>query len=104
MPDHVPALINLGIALAQSGLPGEALAPLEKAVRLEPGHAEAHHALAAILASIGRLDEAAAECTEALGLNPAHPQAGRLLAACRGKFGAEVPGTSFDERRGGDVR
>ena len=95
-PDHFPALINLGIALAQSGLPGEALPPLEKAVRLEPGcAAEAHHALGAILASLGRLDEAVAEFTEALRLNPSHPQAGSLLAACRRQLGEVLPGTRF---------
>jgi len=55
------ALIGLGKSLVSAGRPQEAVAPLERAVRLEPTNANAHYQLAFAYRRLGRGPEAAKE-------------------------------------------
>jgi tetratricopeptide (TPR) repeat protein len=55
------ALIGLGKSLVSAGRPQQAVAPLERAVRLEPGNAIAHYQLSFAYRRLGRDQEAAKE-------------------------------------------
>ena len=73
----------LGVALQQQGHNAEALAPLQKAVALLQGDAEAHYNLGNTLKDLDRSDEAEASYRRALQIRPgfadAHNNLGNIL-------------------------
>lgn len=72
-PDHPASLVGLGEALLRSGKADEARAPLERALRLRPDDAQAHHLLAQVLLFHDwKWDRAKAHLDRALHLRPAH--------------------------------
>jgi tetratricopeptide (TPR) repeat protein len=83
------ALINLGNALEEQGLDGEATRYYREAVRAFPENVDAHLNLAAILLRTGNTEEAEREYQEVLKLNPgldiAHFNLG-VLEASRGNY------------------
>lgn len=85
---------NLGVCLAELGRPDEALAALQKSVRLDPGYLEAHLALGSVLARLGRNAEAESVLRTAVALGPEHVLAQRHLAlalARNGRFDEALP-------------
>lgn len=74
--------VNLGNILMEQGETKEAMAPLEKAVRLAPNNAYCRLALGVYYHKIGRLEDAQRELERATLLDPdnavAHYQLGRL--------------------------
>ena len=83
-PLLAPAYVVRGQALATLGLDGEALAPLRKAVYLDPGAGHAHFLLAGALARLGRHRPAAAAYRAAARTLPA-VDAGTLEAYLGGR-------------------
>jgi tetratricopeptide (TPR) repeat protein len=79
-PEKPRPVQNLGTALAEAGRLREAIAPLRRAVELEPGSAFARAQLAAALLSLGRVEEGERELREALRLAPADVEATYNLA------------------------
>jgi tetratricopeptide (TPR) repeat protein len=71
---------NLGALLTKQGRLAEAIALLEKSLRLEPLNPEAHYNLGLALSKSGRLQEAAASFETALRLMPEHAEAHNNLA------------------------
>jgi Flp pilus assembly protein TadD len=71
---------NLGVALAQTGQPQEAMEHFQEALRLKPDDALAHNNLGAALAQTGQPQEAVAQFRMALQLQPD-------LAAARNNLG-----------------
>lgn len=71
LPDRPSTLMNLGAARIRLGRPGDALAPLERALAQDPGSVEAwcHHGAA--LAALGRPQDAVRAFDRALALAPA---------------------------------
>lgn len=63
-------LVILGTAYRETGRYEEALAPLKKALILNPNLGPAHLNLAACYAELGRLEEARTEGAEVLRVNP----------------------------------
>jgi serine/threonine-protein kinase len=61
---------NLGCALQQQGMPGEAIAEYRTALRCQPDNGGAHYNLGSVLWQQGQRDEALAEFRTALRLNP----------------------------------
>ncbi len=59
-PNHVPALVNLGLALAGAGRPQEAMAILEKALSLNPGNLPVYVNLMSVYRSLNMLEQNAA--------------------------------------------
>ena len=70
-PDNPAYLDSLGWVLFRLGRPGEALAPLEKAVRLlpKPDSTVLDH-LGDVLAALGRKEEARKAWTQSLTVQP----------------------------------
>jgi len=62
-PQFAEALIGLGKTLVSAGRPQQAVAPLERAVRLEPANPNAHYQLSFAYRRLGREQEAAKELT-----------------------------------------
>ena len=86
-PGNPVVLANLGLVLSDDDRFGEAIAPLERAIAIDPDLHRARFALAVAYAESGRRGEAAAQAEELLRrLPPAAPQRSeieRLLAAVR---------------------
>jgi tetratricopeptide (TPR) repeat protein len=82
-PDHVPALRNRAIAVAELGGYEEAIAQFREVIRIKPDDATAHDGLGNVFSSQGKLEEAIAEYREALRLQPdlafAHYNLGNAL-------------------------
>jgi cytochrome c-type biogenesis protein CcmH/NrfG len=82
-PNYAEAEGYLGLTLNELGRPGEALAHLERAVSLKPGHPELIGNLGVVLAALNR-PEAEERFRQALAVQPNHGMAlrnlGRLLA------------------------
>jgi hypothetical protein len=74
-PDYVPALVNLGNALAASGDGEAAHAALLEAVARDASCAEARMALAELHVRAGCLNQAIAELQEAVSRAPGHVEA-----------------------------
>jgi tetratricopeptide (TPR) repeat protein len=68
-----------GGRLIKSGRPTEAIALLERSVKLDPGVAAYHHDLGLALWSAGRIQEAIEPFTAAIRLDPRNESAHRLL-------------------------
>jgi choline-sulfatase len=86
-PDNPVALANLGIALSDGGKPSDGIAPLTRAVTIDPDFHEARFNLAIANARAGKRVEAAREAEELLRRLPTDaPQRAevqRLLASVR---------------------
>ncbi|MEI6108276.1 MAG: tetratricopeptide repeat protein, partial [Opitutae bacterium] len=80
-PRHWAGWKMLGVVLKQMGQSADALAPMQKAVALSPGDAEAHNNLGIVLNELGRLDEAEASYRRALQISPEYAQAHSNLGA-----------------------
>lgn len=74
-PNHESGWTVLGMARKQLGRSAEALAPLQHAVALSPGNADAHLNLGITLRELGRLEEAVSSYTQALQINPEFAEA-----------------------------
>jgi arylsulfatase A-like enzyme len=86
-PGNPVVLANLGIVLSDSGHAADGIAPLERAVSLDPEFHEARFNLAVAYARTGRRAESAREAGELLRRLPANapqrPEVERLLATVR---------------------
>jgi Flp pilus assembly protein TadD len=91
-------LYDVGVALARSGKPDEAAAPLAEAVRLAPRFAEACAALAEVLARRGRVEEALVYAERAVRLRPASARYRRAFAELLRRHG-ETEKAEAQERR-----
>jgi protein O-GlcNAc transferase len=78
-PDHVAALVNLGVAVADR--PHEAAEILARAVKLAPGLSQAHNNLGNAYRRLERLDEAAAAYRRAADRAPGDPEVRSNLGA-----------------------
>jgi Flp pilus assembly protein TadD len=74
-PDFANGQIALAVARHRSGDTRGAIAPLEKALKLEPDNGYAHRNRGAMLASLGRHDEALVHLRKAVDLLPTDPGA-----------------------------
>lgn len=79
---HVEIYNSLGVALAATGKPQEAIAAYQKAIELRPDYARAHYNLAVELEKQKKLDEAIAQYTRAIELDPDNVQAHYNLGNC----------------------
>ena len=70
-PGDVEAIGDLGVALAKSGRPAEAVVLFERAIQLTPDDPGAHHNLGVALQASGKLSEAEAEFERARRLQGA---------------------------------
>jgi superkiller protein 3 len=69
-PENVELLNSLGFALFQQGESREALAALEKALKVDPKHWKAHNNLALAAIDLGELEVAEAHYRESLAIAP----------------------------------
>ena len=74
----VQVMERLGVLLAATGRPRDAVAVLERALTRTPGHASLHLNLAVALTQDGQMAKARASVAEALRLRPDYPQAKAL--------------------------
>jgi len=81
MLEDVDIAYNHGLCLSELGRVPDAVAPLERALRIDPAHTHAAVALGVALARLGRSDEAARVLGEAVKAAPEDPLAKRNLAA-----------------------
>jgi protein O-mannosyl-transferase len=83
-PNHVPARIGLGLALAYKGDIDGAIQQFRAAIRLDPNNADVQNSLGVALMQKGQLDEAQTHLQRAIKINPrlakAHNSLGVLLA------------------------
>ena len=85
LPAPSPLYHNLGMILAETGRPDEAIEAYENAVKNDPGNAASATNLADLLLGRGRGEEAIAILRRALEARPAHgPCWNRLVFALRG--------------------
>jgi tetratricopeptide (TPR) repeat protein len=86
-PENPVVLANLGIVLSDGGRPSDGIAPLTRAVGIDPDFHEARFNLAIAYARAGHRIEAAREAEELLrrlpGNAPQRPEVARLLAAVK---------------------
>jgi tetratricopeptide (TPR) repeat protein len=86
-PDFVSALIGLGKSLVSGNRAGEAVAPLEKAVKLAPGDPVAHYQLSFAYRRVGREVEAQKELARYREL---HEEQQRVGLAIRTAFLGDI--------------
>jgi predicted Zn-dependent protease len=80
LPDEPGLLMNLGMALAMGGREAEALAPLERAIKLKPDLIPAHLFLGSSYLALGKADSAVAPLERAVAARPAEIEQRRMLA------------------------
>jgi tetratricopeptide (TPR) repeat protein len=80
MPESPDLCNHLGITLLAQAKHGEAEACFRRALRLNPGHAEAHNNLGVLCEQLRRTDEAIACYQESLRLKPESPDTHKNLA------------------------
>ena len=96
MLDDAELAYSHGLCLSELGRPAEAVAPLQRAVELDPTHANAFIALGVAFARTGRADEAANALRDAVKLEPENAFAKRNLAAVLMRAGrAADPGAQL---------
>ena len=78
-PGNPLYLLNLGLALVESGRDGEALEPLRQCARTLPNAPEVHFQLGLLYARTGRPAEAREAFARTLVLKPGHPGAAAAL-------------------------
>jgi tetratricopeptide (TPR) repeat protein len=86
-PDNPYTQSNLGLALAGAGRVPEAIDHFNKALKLNPGYAEARNNLGLALASEGRLLDAVSQYETALQLKPGYPEAQSNLGVAMADLG-----------------
>jgi protein O-GlcNAc transferase len=74
-PDDVSALYLLGVTKARQGRFEQAIAPIQEALKLMPGHPVILASYANVLNAVGRHEEALASCAAALRVDPHSPDA-----------------------------
>ena len=74
-PTYVPGLVNLGLALSETGRPEEGLARLTRALELKPDESMVHIGLARVHLARGDYEAAAREYAVLTTLDPAGAQA-----------------------------
>ena len=95
--------MNLGMALAMGGHEAEAVAPLERAVKLKPDLTPAHLFLGSSYLALGKADKAVAPLERAVAARPADIEQRRMLAqayAAVGRQADAVDSTAQDHRAG----
>jgi predicted Zn-dependent protease len=80
LPDEPGLLMNLGMALAMQGREGDALAPLTRAVTLNPELLPAHLFLATSYLALGEGAKAVPPLERVVAANPADVESRRLLS------------------------
>ncbi len=93
-PDDAGLLMNLGMARYMAGHPDQALAPLQKATRLNRSLAPASLFLGAALLDLGRLEDAVPMLLRAVTLMPRNADAREMLArtyAATSRYSKAVP-------------
>ena len=89
-PDEPGLLMNLGMALAMGGHEADALAPLERATRLNPGLIPAHLFLGSSYLALGKADQAVAPLERAVAGRPTEIEPRRMLAQAYSAVGRPV--------------
>ncbi|MGD8395562.1 MAG: tetratricopeptide repeat protein [Candidatus Eiseniibacteriota bacterium] len=97
-PDSFLAHCNLGGLLLEQGHREEALAHLERAVRLEPDMHEAHGSLGKTLVELGRIDEGIVQYREAIALKPEMAWAHQALGSAQAAAGRHEAALDCFER------
>ncbi len=90
VPDEPGLLMNLGMALAMGGHEAEALAPLERAVKLKPDLTPAHLFLGSSYLALGKADKAVAPLERAVAARPADIEPRRMLAQAYAAVGRQA--------------
>jgi tetratricopeptide (TPR) repeat protein len=80
MPDEPGLLMNLGMALAMGGHEAHAIAPLQRAAKLNPKLLPAHVFLGSSYLAVGRPADAVAPLERAVAAQPADVENRRMLA------------------------
>jgi len=80
VPGDAGLLMNLGMALAMGGHEAEAVAPLERAIKLKPALVPAHLFLGSSYLALGEAGKAVAPLRRAVAAEPANIEYRRLLA------------------------
>jgi predicted Zn-dependent protease len=80
MPDEGGLLMNLGMALAMGGHEAEAIAPLQRAVALEPALVPAHLFLGSSYLAVGRPTDAIAPLKRVVAARATDVESRRMLA------------------------
>lgn len=78
-PDNLPAHVNLGAALSQTGDLAGALEQFEETLRLDPNHPNAHYNLGLLLSHLGRHEDAIKHLQAAVNTEPTDANARFLL-------------------------
>ena len=95
MLDDAELAYSHGLCLSELGRPAEAVAPLQRAVKLDPTHANAFIALGVAFARTGRADQAANALRDAVKLEPENAFAKRNLAAVLMRSGRAAEALPF---------
>ena len=86
-PDHVDALLVVGLAYQREGNLVAARTALERGVALEPAYVDFDTALGLIAEAEGRLDDAKAHYAKALALTPQDADARARVRRLSGQAG-----------------
>ena len=95
MLDDAELAYSHGLCLSELGRPAEAVAPLQRAVELDPTHANAFIALGVAFARTGRADEAINALRDAVKVEPENAFAKRNLAAVLMRSGRAAEALPF---------
>ena len=90
LPDDPGLLMNLGMALAMGGREAQAIAPLERAVKLKPSLVPAQLFLGSSYLEIGAADKAIAPLRRVITAQPGNVEYRRLLASAYAAVGRPV--------------
>jgi tetratricopeptide (TPR) repeat protein len=91
-------LFQSALAKQRSGLTLEAVALYQRAIRSDPGAAEAHNNLGCALLSLGRLEDAVTALTRAVELRPGYAEALDTLGVCLAELGRPGEAVPYLER------
>lgn len=86
-PRATPALHLLGVVAYQRGQPERALPLIDKAITLNPNHADFHNNRGLVLVALGRIDEAIAAYRTAIALDSAYIDAHNNLGVALSRLG-----------------
>lgn len=93
----------LGVALKKMGQTADALGPMQKAVALSLGDAEAHNNLGDVLRDLRQLDDAVASCRRALEIKPDYVEAHNNLGNALQDLG-QLDGAAASYRRALEIK